>query len=80
MKKSNAHLAALALAGMTSALAGCGGSTPASESPAQEPAGDKHNCKYDAEGKHICGAAMKKDDKPAEAPATPGAPPEPGKP
>lgn len=79
--KDTKHLVALALAGITAGLSGCGGSTPGAEAPAAEPAAEKHGCKTDAEGKHVCGAEMKKDEAggettPAATPEAPAAPPQ----
>ena len=50
---------ALAFAGLAAGAAGCGSGTQAAESPAAEPTSEKHGCKTDAEGKHVCGSEMK---------------------
>lgn len=70
--KDTKHIVALALAGLTAGVSGCGGSSPAAEAPAAEPTADKHGCKTDGEGKHVCGAEMQKGKGGATAPA--GAP------
>lgn len=60
--KDMKHIVALALAGLATGVSGCGGSTPAAEAPAAAPTGEKHGCKTDADGKHVCGAEMKKGE------------------
>jgi hypothetical protein len=48
-------LVLVAVAGLTSGLAACGGATPPAESPAAgEPAGEKHACKAGSD-KNGCG-------------------------
>lgn len=78
--KDTKQLVALALAGLTAGVTGCGGSNPAAEAPAAEPNSEKHGCKTDAEGKHVCGAGMKPDQESGTAPAPAGAPVEGSKP
>jgi hypothetical protein len=60
VSKSSTHqLVALGIAGIAAALSGCSGSKAPPESAAgHEPSGEKHGCKTDAEGKHVCGAKM----------------------
>jgi hypothetical protein len=70
-------LALLAAAGLAAGLAGCGGSTQAPDSAAQEPAMEKHGCKTDAEGKHSCGSEMKEEAPAPASSATPPAAPKP---
>jgi hypothetical protein len=78
--KDTKRLVALALAGLTAGVTGCGGSSPPAEAPAAEPNSEKHGCKTDAEGKHVCGAGMKPDEKSGTAPAPAGTPAEDSKP
>jgi hypothetical protein len=78
--KEMKQLVALALAGLAAGVSACGGSSPAAEAPAAEPTGEKHGCKTDAEGKHVCGAGMKTDEESGTAPAPAGAPAEDSKP
>lgn len=78
--KDMKHIVALALAGLAAGVSGCGGSTPAAEAPAAEPTGEKHGCKTDADGKHVCGAEMKKGEHSGPAPAPTDAPTEEAKP
>jgi hypothetical protein len=78
--KDTKQLVALALAGLAAGISACGGSSPAAEAPAAEPSGEKHGCKTDAEGKHVCGAGMKTDEQNGTAPAPAGTPAEESKP
>ena len=72
--KDMKQIVALALAGLAAGVSGCGGSSPTAEAPAAEPTGEKHGCKTDAEGKHVCGAEMKQGEETGTAPAPLGAP------
>lgn len=73
-KPSISQIVALAVAGISAGLVGCGGNNaPADSAAGQEPSGEKHGCKKDAEGKHICGAEVKKEDMDKAAPTTPPA-------
>jgi hypothetical protein len=69
--KDMKQIVALAFAGLAAGVTGCGGSSPSAEAPAAEPSAEKHGCKTDAEGKHVCGAEMKpgEESAPASAPA-----------
>ena len=78
--KDTKQLVALALAGLAAGVTGCGGSSPAAEAPAAEPNSEKHGCKTDAEGKHVCGAGIKADEETGAAPAPASAPAEDSKP
>jgi hypothetical protein len=82
--KDMKQVVALAVAGLTAGVSACGGNSPAAEAPAAEPAaepaGEKHSCKTDAEGKHICGAEMKKSEDSGTAPAPANVPAEETKP
>jgi hypothetical protein len=78
--KDTKRLVALALAGLAAGVSACGGSRPAAEAPAAEPTGEKHGCKTDAEGKHVCGAGMKPGEESGTAPAPAGAPAQDSKP
>lgn len=78
--KDTKQLFALALAGLAAGVSACGGNSPAAEAPAAEPTGEKHGCKTDAEGKHVCGAGMTTDAENGTAPAPAGAPAEESKP
>lgn len=75
------QLMALAFAGLTAGLTGCGGSAAPASSAAQDPSGEKHGCKADADGKHSCSAEMKQEDMkgtpPAESDGAPGSKPAP---
>jgi hypothetical protein len=73
--KDMKHIVALALAGLATGVSGCGGSSPTAEAPAAEPTGEKHGCKTDAEGKHVCGAELKEGDESGPGPTPAGAPP-----
>lgn len=73
MKQMN-RLMAVALAGLAAGAAGCGGSSAPASSAAQEPNGEKHGCKTDADGKHACSAEMKQEDMKGAAPAGEPAP------
>jgi hypothetical protein len=74
--KDMKQIVVLALAGLAVGVTGCGGSSPTAEAPAAEPTAEKHGCKTDAEGKHVCGAEMKQGEQSAPA----GAPAEQSKP
>lgn len=78
--KDMKQIVALALAGLAAGVTGCGGSGPSAEAPAAEPTAEKHGCKTDAEGKHVCGAGMKHGEEGGTAPAPAGAPAEEPKP
>ena len=77
MSNSSIHqLVALGVAGITAALSGCGGSkAPPDSAAGHEPSGEKHGCKTDAEGKHVCGAKMD-ETAPSTTPPGDGNPPE----
>jgi hypothetical protein len=78
--KDMKQIVALALAGLAAGVSGCGGSSPTAEAPAAEPSSEKHGCKTDAEGKHVCGAGMKQGEESGKAPVPAGAPAEESKP
>jgi hypothetical protein len=78
--KDMKQIVTLALAGLAAGVSGCAGSSPTAEAPAAEPTAEKHGCKTDAEGKHVCGAAMKDGEESRTAPAPAGAPAEESKP
>lgn len=78
--KDMKHIVALALAGLAAGVSGCASNSPTAEAPAAEPTGEKHGCKTDAEGKHVCGAEMKHGEESGAAPAPAGAPTEESKP
>ena len=78
--KDMKQIVAVALAGLAAGASGCGGSSPTAEAPATPPTGEKHGCKTDAEGKHVCGAGMKHGAESGTAPAPDAAPAEGSKP
>ena len=78
--KDSKQLVALALAGLAAGVSACGGNSPAAEAPATEPNSEKHGCKTDAEGKHVCGAGVKPDQEGGAPPSPASAPAEDSKP
>lgn len=61
-KRSSLLLAAVA--GITAGAACAGSNAPPAAAPEAQPMTEKHGCKTDANGKHVCGGDM------SDAPAT----------